>query len=185
MTFRFSAPYPYLLDKMQLCFYLSPISVLLTSKICAVKIQNIGKKMMTENSEQASSKKEKSVKTSATRAVRNSNSFRNPGKKDIGFVLCTVCVSDFSVAHGGEKDINRQKDTLKHNGYVDAAQQQRKLANFGASSTTAHLDQKVVKAELLFTCFLVEHNFPLSTADHAGKLFKYMFPDFKIVIKYR
>ena len=56
---RFSAPYPYLLDKMQLCFYLSPISVLLPSKICAVKIQNIGKKMKTENSEQAPSKKEK------------------------------------------------------------------------------------------------------------------------------
>ena len=125
------------------------------------------------------------MRTSATRAVRNSNSFRNPGKMDIDFVLCTVCGSDFSVEHGGEKDTNRQKDTLKHNGYADAAQQQRKLANFGASSTTTHLDQKVVKAELLFTCFLVEHNFPLSTADHAGKLFKYMFPDFKIVIKYR
>ena len=53
----------------------------------------------------ASSVKERNtVRTSATCAVINSNSFRNPGKMDIGFVLCTVCGSDFSVAHGGEKD---------------------------------------------------------------------------------
>ena len=52
-----------------------------------------------------------------------------------------------------------QKDTIKHNGYADAAQQQRKLANFGGSWT-------------VFSGFLVEHNFPLSSADHAGKLFK-------------
>ena len=122
---------------------------------------------------------------SATRAVINSNSLRNPGKRDKGLALCTVFGSDFSVAHGGEKDINRHKDISKHKGYVDAAQQQRKLTNFGASSTTAHFDQKVVKAELLFTGFLVEHNLSLSTADHAGKLFKNMFPDSKIVNKYR
>ena len=43
----------------------------------------------------ASSVKERNtVRTSATCA----------GKMDIGFVLCTVCGSDFSVAHGGEKD---------------------------------------------------------------------------------
>ena len=34
------------------------------------------------------------------------------------------------VAHGGENDINRQKDTSKHKQYVDAAQQQRKLTSF-------------------------------------------------------
>ena len=34
---------------------------------------------------------------------------------------------------------------------------------------TANLKQKVVKAELLFSGFLVEHNLPLSTVDDAGK----------------
>ena len=58
MTFRFSTPYPYLIDNMQLCFHLSPIFPLLPSKICAVKIQNIVKKIA-DNSEPAASKKEK------------------------------------------------------------------------------------------------------------------------------
>ena len=55
------------------------------------------------------------------RGVINSNLFRNPGKMGEGFALCTVCGSDFSVAHGGENDINRQKNTSKHKGYVNAA----------------------------------------------------------------
>ena len=42
-----------------------------------------------------------------------------------------------------------------------------------------------MKTDLLFSGFLVEHNLPLSTADHAAKLFRNMFPDSKIVNKYR
>ena len=51
----------------------------------------------------------------------------------------------------------------------------------------AQLDQKVVKAELLFFWFSGWTQLPfVSTADHTDKLFKNMFPDFKIVInKYR
>ena len=65
---------------------------------------------------------------------------------------------------------------------MDASQRQRKLTD--VSSATASFDKKVVKAELLFSGFLVEHNVPLSTVDHAAKLFRNMFPDFKIMNKY-
>ena len=41
---------------------------------------------------------------------------------------------------------------------MDAAQWQRELNSFGASSVTANLNQKVVKAGLLFSGFLAEHN---------------------------
>ena len=61
----------------------------------------------------------------------------------------------------------------------------KKLIDFGASSATAILDQKVVKAKLLFSGFLFEHELSLTTADHAAKLFRNMFPDSKIVNKYR
>ena len=37
-----------------------------------------------------------------------------------------------------------------------------------------------MKVELLFTGFICEHNVPISTADHARKLRKAMFPDLKI-----
>ena len=42
-----------------------------------------------------------------------------------------------------------------------------------------------MKAELFFSGFLVEHSLPLSTAYHDAKLFRNMFPDSKIVNKYR
>ena len=56
---------------------------------------------------------------------------------------------------------------------MDAAQQQRKLTNFGERSAT----------ELLFFGFLVKHNLPLRTADHVAKLFGNVFPNSKIVSK--
>ena len=68
-------------------------------------------------------------------------------------------------------------DFSEHKGYVKASEKQRKL--------TAHLHQKVLKAELLFSGFLVEHNLPLSTADHTAKLFRNIIPDSKIVNRYR
>ena len=75
---------------------------------------------------------------STIHGVINSNLFRNPGKGEV-FTSCTVCGSNFSVAQWGENDINRHKDTSKHKGYVDAAQQQRKLTDFRANSVTANL----------------------------------------------
>ncbi|RUS75869.1 hypothetical protein EGW08_016358 [Elysia chlorotica] len=43
----------------------------------------------------------------------------------------------------------------------------------------------VARAEALFTAFITEHNFPLAVADHAGELFRKMFPDSAIAKKYR
>ena len=68
---------------------------------------------------------------------------------------------------------------------MDVAQRQRKLTDLDASSVTANLCQKVMKTELLFSGFLVEHNLPLSTVDHTAKLFRNIFPNSKIVNKYR
>ena len=61
----------------------------------------------------------------------------------------------------------------------------KKLTDFGASSATVNLDQKVVKATLLFSAFLVKHKLPLTSADHPAKIFRNMFPDFEIMNKYR
>ena len=45
-------------------------------------------------------------------------------------------------------------------------------------------DNSSIRAECYFTSFLVEHNLPLSAADHAGALFKKMFPDSEVAKKY-
>ena len=97
----------------------------------------------------------------------------------------SVCRSDFSVAHGGENDINRHMDTAKHKRYANAAQEQRKLTNFSASLATKNFGKKVVEVELNFSDFLIEHNLPLSTAGHSGKLFRNIFPNSKIVNKFQ
>ena len=57
-------------------------------------------------------------------------------QKGGGFTLCNLCEIDFSIEHGGENDSNRHKGISKHKVYVDAAQPQRKLINFVASSAT-------------------------------------------------
>ena len=45
-------------------------------------------------------------------------------------------------------------------------------------------DLSVIRAETLFTHFLVECNVGLSAADHAGKLFRQMFPHDPVAKKY-
>ena len=58
------------------------------------------------------------------------------------------------------------------------------MTSFLSSESTSALDENVMKAELLFTGFICEHNLPISTADHAGKLLKAMFPNSQIAKKY-
>ena len=75
--------------------------------------------------------------------------------------LYVLCIEAIWVLHLEEKIIPVDTRTLqKHNGYVDAEEQQRKLTNFGVSWVTENFDQKVVKADLFFNGFLDEHNLP-------------------------
>ena len=52
------------------------------------------------------------------------------------------------------------------------------------SNKQTTLSQKVIKAEVITTNFLVQHNLPIATADHLGPLFKEIFPDSKIAASY-
>ena len=70
----------------------------------------------------------------------------------------------------------RDTDTwMQHNG--------KESYRFWWKVNDCKLRPKVVKAELLFSGFLVKRNLPLSTAYHAVKLFRNMFPDSKIMNK--
>ena len=48
-----------------------------------------------------------------------------------------------------------------------------------------NLEKQAVRAEVLLSGFLVEHNLPLATADHMSKLFKSTFLDSEIASKYK
>ena len=47
------------------------------------------------------------------------------------------------------------------------------------------LTTQIVKAEVKFTCFLLEHNLPTASADYVGTLFPSTFPDTKVAHYYK
>lgn len=95
-----------------------------------------------------------------------------PSKKGDKFGFCRTCTCDVNVSHGGKADIKLHIASRKHQGYVRAADNQSNLVSFFQSDN----DHGAIRAECLFTAFLVEHNIPLSVSDHAGPLFRKMFP---------
>ena len=111
--------------------------------------------------------------------------FLKTSKKGENYAHCTICNTDFCIEHGGENDVKRHITLNKHIEAVSALKSTQRLSNFfPGNSANATLDEKVIKAELLFTGFLCEHNLPIATAEHSGKLLKIMFPDSKIAQKY-
>jgi hypothetical protein len=95
--------------------------------------------------------------------------------------FCTVCNDDFSVTHGGIGDIERHVKTTKHTTRTgQGGPSVCKVSDFFTGSK----DLALIRAESLFTDFIIEHNLPIACADHAGSLFKRMFPDSSIASKY-
>ena len=58
------------------------------------------------------------------------------------------------------------------------------MRSFIFSGNSSVIDEKVMKAELLFSPFICEHNLLTATADFVRKLLKAMIPDSKIARKY-
>lgn len=94
--------------------------------------------------------------------------------------FCTICNCSFSVKHGGLYDCRKHLETEKHKSLSKMKLKIKPLTCFLEKDDV----EKTTNAEMLFTAFLVEHNLPLSAADHAGHLFRAMFPDSKIAKQY-
>jgi len=84
---------------------------------------------------------------------------------------CVICNCDFSIGHGGIGDIAKHVQSAKHVAKVGSSAPLRKVEHFFADSKNLN----VMRAEALFTEFIVEHTIPLACADHAGLLFRKMF----------
>lgn len=101
-----------------------------------------------------------------------------PLKKGEKFGFCTTCtcdVNDVNISHGGKSDTKVHIASKKHQRYVRAVNDQPSLASFVRSDS----DFGVIRAECLFTAFLVEHDVPLSVNDRTGPLFRKIFPKCK------
>ena len=92
------------------------------------------------------------------------------------------CSAHFSVSHGGLNDIEKHLKTKKHSSICEASSSTQSIASFFASTSKSSLS--VIRAETLFTDFIIEHSLPIRVADHASKLFTKMFPDSGIAKKY-
>lgn len=97
------------------------------------------------------------------------------------YVFCTICSKDVTISHGGRDDCRRHIATTVHTNNANARDLKKKMASY---LNTPNDEHSVLKAELLFTSFISEHNLPISCSDHAGPLFRKMFPDSKIASKY-
>ncbi|GAA6077908.1 zinc finger MYM-type protein 6-like [Tachysurus ichikawai] len=94
--------------------------------------------------------------------------------------FCTVCNYDFDVSHQGATDCRRHVEGKKHFKKVAATDSVPRLNSFFLQSQ----DLRTIRAETFYTTHLAEHNIPLAVADHAGPLFRKMFPDSEIAKQY-
>jgi len=91
----------------------------------------------------------------------------------------TRCGSDFSISASGLYDIQRHIAGKKHALMADIPNTNHSVRSyFQSDSSTTSFEHQVISAELLWSRFVVEHNLPIATSDHATKLFKVMFPWF-------
>lgn len=100
-------------------------------------------------------------------------------RKGNSYAFCTACNCDFSILHRGKGDIIRHLDTKKHIDNAKVIISNKKIDFMQKNDLN-----NIINAEALFTAFIVEHNLPISSADHAGPLFRKMFPDSSIAKKY-
>lgn len=94
--------------------------------------------------------------------------------------FCVPCRKDIKISHGGLHDLNDHIGTKKHKEYSKTQQLTQPISMFVENQQ----QEKVDRAEVLFSDFLVEHNIPLISADYAGPLLGKMFPHSKIASQY-
>lgn len=84
---------------------------------------------------------------------------------------CTLCSSDFSIAHGGRNDVTTHVKGKHHK-------------DIAMSVVSFLKPQGVIQAEAMWAMFVVEHNLAFKASDHATKLFRKMFPDSEVAKKF-
>ena len=102
---------------------------------------------------------------------------------DDGKAYCTACRKGFMVCHQGYRDVVRHMKSSTHRSTSRVIVQSGKITD-SFLSEKQDISTKVIAAEVKFTAFFLEHNLPIATADHAGPLFRSMFPDSKIASYY-
>jgi hypothetical protein len=100
--------------------------------------------------------------------IRRTQKFRDCYAEEFDFIkksdtseeyaFCCACVCDISIAYGGRNDIVVHGRREKHKTVYASMKNSSKISDFMSSSS----DLQAIRAEVLFTNFLIEHNIALA-----------------------
>lgn len=112
-----------------------------------------------------------------------SRDFKGIVRSDRGssMAFCNICNSHFSIKSSGKFDIKRHFSSQKHVAAQKAAGSSSLLSSFKKTET----DYSTIKAEVVFTKFLIEKDLPIAISDDVGELLRTMFPNAPDVKNYR
>ena len=98
---------------------------------------------------------------------------------------CIPCGRNVSCHHQGLGDVRRhcKSDFHEVNEAMSKKETTLKISQQDSSDADSQRS-KVLKAEMMVTNFIVQHNLPLAIADRLGPLFKEIFPDSEIAKSY-
>ena len=99
--------------------------------------------------------------------------------KSVNPVFCTDCDTDFSIASSSCDDCRWHYMSKKLKENTKCKVQNTSLVNFYKRDAS---ESDVMRAEMLFSSFIIEHNIPIASTEDAGPLFCTMFPDPSISI---
>ncbi|XP_038058988.1 zinc finger MYM-type protein 6-like [Patiria miniata] len=106
--------------------------------------------------------------------------FIQPSQRGENYARCTLCISDFSIGHSGSYDITQHIETTKHRNIAETKSANRSIRQFMPSNK----DYDLIRAETLWTEYVIEHNMPFVSSDEFTDVVKQMFPDSKIASKF-
>ncbi|KAL3186047.1 hypothetical protein MRX96_028176 [Rhipicephalus microplus] len=101
--------------------------------------------------------------------------FIKRSRKGERYAFCRLCCCDVNISHAGSQVILLHVNTKKHKDSAILVDSNGKLGGYFSKADP----DTTTRVECLFTAFLIENNVPFTAADHAGDLFRKMFPDSK------
>ena len=76
------------------------------------------------------------------------------------YARCTLCSADFSISHSGIFDVSRHVESGKHRSIAESKSSNHNIKQFMSSE-----DLSVIRAETLWTDYIVKHNLPFASSD--------------------
>ena len=87
--------------------------------------------------------------------------------------------------HMGLGDVKQHCRTLHHKTMEKSVKNTPKVDSFFTSTASNEVNDSVIRAEVMYTNFIVQHNLSFLTADHLAPMYSKMFPVSMIAKKFR